>query len=209
LICTYSDEENKIIIRDINTFEIVGSINNDTGVTTHRSNYNMVLNEIGCMALTKSNLLITGESKKVKIWDTRMCARQPVEEFKQSVEEFKQPAFNSMHLPDKWVGYKTVSNVLKFKYVEEYKILAAIFSGGSGIFTFDLRKREPLDYYKYHYYPVTAFDTGENYLSNIAISAGATQKLQYDLRISDIKVPYKDHDSDHYVMPGHKAMISK
>jgi len=114
-----------------------------------------------------------------------------------------------MKLHDKWVGYRSVTNAFTFKYIEDLKILTAVFSGGNGLFTFDIRKKEPLDYYRYHYYPVTAMDTGSDHLKNIAISAGATAKLQYDLRVSDITVPFKEHDSEHYIMPGHKAMISK
>jgi len=72
MICTYSDTESKVIIRDINTFDVLGSLSNDVGAPAARSQYNMVLNEIGTMALTKSNLLITGETKTVKIWDTRI-----------------------------------------------------------------------------------------------------------------------------------------
>ena len=71
LICTYSDGENKVIIRDINTFAVVGSIDNTVGVQAARSQYNMVQNEIGTMYLTNSNILITGESKRLKIWDIR------------------------------------------------------------------------------------------------------------------------------------------
>ena len=152
--------------------------------------------------LTKSNLLITGESRRVKVWDTRTCADKPV-------EEFKHPSYSRIDIPEKWMGYKPISNATGFKYVEEYKTLVANFSGGNGVFTFDLRKRKPKDYYSYHYYPVSAFDTGENYLKNIAISAGSTFKLQYDLRISDITKPFKDHDTTHYVVPGHKAIISR
>ena len=123
----------------------------------------MVVNEIGNMALTDNNILITGESKKIRIWDTRAAANSPV-------EEFKQPAFSRICLPEKWMGYKPISNVTEFKYSPDYKILAANFTGGNGIFTFDLRKRAPLDYYSYHYYPVSAFDMGENYLKNIVVS---------------------------------------
>ena len=92
-------------------------------------------------------------------------------------------------------------------FLLDSKILAANFQGGNGIFTFDIRHRKPLDYYKYHYYPVTSFDVGTNYCKNIGVSCGATPKLQYDLRISDLTKPFKSHDKDHYIMPGHKAIV--
>lgn len=123
----------------------------------------MVVNEIGSMILTDNNILITGESKKIRIWDTRTAANNPV-------EEYKQPAYSKVSLPDKWMGYKPVSNVTGFKYAADYKILAANFTGGNGIFTFDLRKRKPLDYFSYHYYPVSAFDMGQDYLKNVIVS---------------------------------------
>lgn len=73
LISTYSAEECKILLRDINTLKVIGAIDNSSGAnTTLRSTYSMALNEIGSMALTDSNILMTGESKKIKIWDTRM-----------------------------------------------------------------------------------------------------------------------------------------
>ena len=73
LISTYSAEECKILLRDINTLKVIGAIDNSSRAnTTLRSTYSMVLNEIGSMALTDSNILMTGESKKIKIWDTRM-----------------------------------------------------------------------------------------------------------------------------------------
>jgi len=65
-----------------------------------------------------------------------------------------------------------------------------------------------MDYYKYHYYSVSAFDCGSNFLSNIAVSAGATVKLQYDLRISDITKPFSEHDTRLKFVPGHKAIIT-
>lgn len=95
------------------------------------------------------------------------------------------------------------------KYVEDSKTLVANFTGGNGLFTFDIRKKHAKDYYNFHYYPVSAFDTGDNYLKNIAVSAGTTSKLQFDLRISDITLPFSEHDKNHYVMPGHKAIISR
>ena len=72
-----------------------------------------------------------------------------------------------------------------------------------------LENKQVKDYYNFHYYPVSAFDTGENYLNNLAISAGTTSKLQFDLRIWDITVPFENHDKNHYVIPGHKAIMSR
>ena len=152
--------------------------------------------------ITPSNILITGESRRIKIWDLRQAGDKPA-------EEFKQPAHATASIPEKWMGYKPVTNVTGIRYVEDSRTIVANFSGGNGLFTFDLRKRKPKDYYNYHYYPVSAFDTGDNYLKNIAISAGSTFKLQFDLRISDITKPMKDHDEGHYVVPGHKAIISR
>lgn len=154
------------------------------------------------MMLTKTNTLITGESRRLKVWDLRAS-------LKKTVQQFKQPGSHKIDIPEKWMGYKPVTNVTDIRYVEDYKTIVANFSGGNGIFTFDLRKKKALDYYNYHYYPVSAFDIGQNYLKNIAISAGSTFKLQYDLRISDITKPYSEHDTSHYVVPGHKAIISR
>ena len=142
------------------------------------------------------------KANKIRIWDTRICAKSPV-------EEFKHPNFSRIDLPEEWTGYKPITNATKLKYVEDSKTLVANFTGGNGLFTFDIRKKHAKEYYNFHYYPVSAFDTGDNYLKNIAVSAGTTSKLQFDLRISDITVPFNDHDKNHYVMPGHKAIISK
>ena len=127
LLCTYSDADSLIIIRDSNTLGVIGSIENSkVPVGQARSQYNMILNEIGAMALTDSNLLIAGESKKVRIWDTRIWAKNPV-------EEFKHPNYSKIELPEKFTGYKPITNATKFKYVEEWKTLVANFTGGNGL----------------------------------------------------------------------------
>ena len=42
LICSYSPEDSKVVIRDTNTFEVIGEIDNTLGATTsNRSQYNM------------------------------------------------------------------------------------------------------------------------------------------------------------------------
>ena len=47
------------------------------------------------------------------------------------------------------------------------------------------------DYYKYHYYQVTDYDIGDRSMTDFAVSAGATEKLRYDVRPINLKLPLK------------------
>lgn len=60
------------------------------------------------------------------------------------------------------------------KYQHYKHRLIANFFGGRGLFTFDLRRGKMLDYYDFHYYPMTDFDVCNEQLTGFAISAGTT-----------------------------------
>jgi hypothetical protein len=50
---------------------------------------------------------------------------------------------------------------------------------------------------------------GVEFLSHIAVSVGATKKLQYDIRVTDITKPFSEHDAKHKIVPGHKAIVTR
>ena len=132
------------------------------------------MNEIGDFVLTNDNALITGESRKIRIWDLRQAAINPAQEL--VIKDFEK-----CDLLNSWVETKTVTGCSKVRYLEDCHIVASNFSGGNGVFTFDMRKVAPLEYYKYHYYPTSDFTHGVKAMGNVVVSTGPTQKLQYEL----------------------------
>jgi hypothetical protein len=65
------------------------------------------------------------------------------------------------------------------RYQREKHRLVANFSGGKGVFTFDLRKGKCLDYYDLHYYPISDFDLCNEQLTNHAVSLFPIKFLGY------------------------------
>lgn len=122
------------------------------------------------MQLTDFHTLITGEGKKIRLWDFRQALDKPAQEFIPS-------GFHKADLPESWYKGKTVTGCTKLVYAPEHDIIVANFTGANGVFTFDLRASRARDYYNYHYYSISDFSKGDSFLSHIAISAGATQKL--------------------------------
>lgn len=117
--------------------------------------------------MTDFNTLITGEGKKIRLWDFRGALNKPV-------IEFSPKSYKKIDIPDKWITGKTVTGCTKLQFIKEYNTIVANFTGGNGLFTFDLWACTPIDYYKFHYYSVSDYSVGEEFLSHIAVSVGAT-----------------------------------
>ena len=167
-----------------------------------RQSNSLFSSEVGAMQLTDESTLITGEGKKVRLWDLRKSLDSPSIEFK--VSDWKQA-----DLFEKWHRQKAVTTCIKLRYLPLHNTICANFSGGNGIFTFDMRKCIPRDYYNYHYYPSTDFDVGIPFMSHLVVSCGTTHQLQQELRVSDIRKSKKKQDVDHTIIPGHKANVVK
>lgn len=77
LVVTYADESAEVLIRDINNLQITAKIAKEKIGGVNPRDGSIFLNEIGAMGLTE-NMLITGESKKVRLWDLRQALTNPV-----------------------------------------------------------------------------------------------------------------------------------
>ena len=142
------------------------------------------LNEVGCLHLSPENVLYTGESKKVRMWDLRQKLAQAaaVAAGGEMGEERKVPARRS-EMPKEWVRSKPVTNAFRLRLIPDLRMLVAGFRQANGMCTFDLRKLEPLEYYAMHYYPMSQFDIGQGYLSHMGLSCAMTEKLQTARRV--------------------------
>ena len=69
----YTDVSNEIIVMDKGERfgTVLGRMTRDDIGGLNPRQGSIFLNEVGCMTLTNSNFLITGESKKIRIWDLR------------------------------------------------------------------------------------------------------------------------------------------
>ncbi len=100
------------------------------------------------------------------------------------------------------------SSATRIRFHESINVLTASFASLNGIVTFDIRNPDSMCLYDYHHYPVTSFDTGKFFSEHIAISAGTTKILQYELRVIDVRKSKEDNASVR-IIPGHQAVITK
>ena len=199
-LATYSDDGAEIKFWDRETMVAMASLEKEQLGGASKANGRVFFNDIGAMALTPKSILITGDSTRIRVWDPRENIANPAQDIQLS---------GSAEVPQKWIGHKAVSGCMKVRYVEPLHQVAANFSGGNGIFTFDLRMCQPLEYYRAHYYPTSDIDTGDNFLSHIGVSTGPTQKLRYEVRFSDLSKSAEENSHAHALVPGHKAIITK
>ena len=88
-----------------------------------------------------------------------------------------------------------ITKAYKMYYIPQRNQLIAGFSGAKGIHSFDLRADvKQLAYYNFHYYPITDFDIGGDALQDYAVTAGATQKLRYDVRPINFQKSKRDNN---------------
>lgn len=164
--------------------------------------------EISCIKITGDNLLFTGESRRVRLWDIRASGSKAQTTFDPEAdkEEKKFIHPNLFSIPPKQANATTAKAI---RYQESFEFLVASFTSLNGIASFDIRgPKHIVDIYDYHYYPVTAFDTGRHFNEHIAISAGTTQILQYDLRVIDLTQP-KDSNPQIDIGFGNQAVITR
>jgi len=169
-------------------------------------------NDCACIKLTENNLLFTGETKRIRLWDLRASQeKSQIELTNENQEEDKENSDNlyknsHFSLPSS-LTMASVANRLRFQ--ENLNLIVGSFTSLNGIVSFDIRNpKQELNLYNYHYYPVTSFDCGKYFNEHIAISAGTTKILQYDLRVIDLR-KNKDDNSDVKIIPGHQAVITK
>lgn len=62
-----------------------------------------------------------------------------------------------------------ITKSFKMRYESSKNRVTSHFFGARGLFTFDIRRGKCLDYYDYHYYPITDFDMGREQFSNLAV----------------------------------------
>jgi WD40 repeat protein len=144
--------------------------------------------EISCIRITGDNLLFTGESKKVRLWDLRASCSKAQTSFKpdNDREERKTIQPDIFLIPPK----QTKAATTKLRFQESLELLVASFTSFNGIASFDIRSpKHTVEIYDYHYYPVSAFDTGNNFNEHIAISSGTTNTLSHDLKVIDLRLP--------------------
>lgn len=71
MIATYADESGELFIRDLNTLKVIAKLSKELIGGVNKWTGSIFLNEIGAMRLTDFNTLITGEGKKIWLWDIR------------------------------------------------------------------------------------------------------------------------------------------
>jgi hypothetical protein len=133
---------------------VIQKIASETLSGVNPRNHGVFLNEVGDMILTKNNLLITGESRRIRMWDMR----QSINHFAQDYPVEAKVTNRSMKFSKKLIkSHEVITNAKKMTINEGKGILIARFSGASGITTFDMRRTRMMDYFPYHYYPCSDF----------------------------------------------------
>jgi len=69
MIATYADESGELFIWDLNTLKVISKLSKELIGGINKRTGSIFLNEIGAMWLTDFNTLITGEGKKIWLWD--------------------------------------------------------------------------------------------------------------------------------------------
>ena len=181
-----SYEDGLLLVHDLETGGVLHRVESDilAGVNPRNS---IFLNEVGSLHLTPENILFTGESKKVRMWDLRqrLVQASAVAAGEQLEGEERKVPVRKSEMSKEWVNNKPVTNAFRLRLIPDLRMLVAGFRQSNGVCTFDLRKLEPLEYYNLHYYPMSQFDIGQGYLSHMGLSCAMTEKLQYDLRVVD------------------------
>jgi len=158
--------------------------------------------------MTEDNLLFTGESRKVRLWDLRASCSKAQTSFEPNndKEEKRTICPDVFSIPPKQINATTAT---KLKFQESLKLLVASFTSFNGIASFDIRSpKHKIEMYDYHYYPVSAFDTGNGFNEHIAISTGTTNTLTHDLKVIDLRFSKEDNMQAKF-SSGHPAVVTK
>lgn len=65
-----------------------------------------------------------------------------------------------------------------------------------------------MNYYGFHYYPMTDFDMCTDQLYNYAVTCGTTYHMRYDVRPVNLNLPASQIDKNSEIYPGHHAAIT-
>ena len=177
------------------------------------------------------HLLITTESRRVRVWDLReplkrtrvgaVASQTFCIQDRQSARGLKA-TYCDVNTANK--GQKdpqhNITTCYKTIYQPTQNRLLAAFVGSHGIHSFDLRKAGGSQnaeqivpaqsaYYNLHSYQISDFDVGTETLSDYALSVAVTKEYRYDIRPINLLKDRKDQNTENVLYPGHKVVITK